>query len=107
MLQAVIVEDTFARCPFTVYPPVFLGIPWDAGMEAEVAVILYVDGASVVSGGTFFCMGTLSEAGSPTMMSDTISLQETVPLSSSLPSSPGVLSGFILFLPLGRRECLE
>ncbi len=40
-----------------VNPLVLFGIPWNAGMEAEVTVILYVDGAPVVSGGTFFCMG--------------------------------------------------
>lgn len=57
MLQAVIVEDMFAPCAFAVYPPVFFGIPWDAGREVEVIVILYVDGVSIVFRGTFFCMG--------------------------------------------------
>ena len=61
VLQAVVVEDavidTFARRPFAVYLPVFIRIPRDAGMEAEVTVILYIDGAPIVSGGTFFCMG--------------------------------------------------
>jgi len=61
MLQAVIVQDTvidtFTGCAFAVYLPVFFGIPWDAGMEAEVTMILYVDGAPMVSGGTFPCMG--------------------------------------------------
>ncbi len=55
MLQAVIVQDavtdTFTGCAFAVYLPVLFGIPWNAGMEAEVTVILYVDGAPVVSGG--------------------------------------------------------
>lgn len=61
MLQAVVVEDTvidtLARRPLAVYLPVLIRIPRDAGMEAEVTVILYVDGATIVSGGTFFCMG--------------------------------------------------
>ncbi len=61
MLQAVVVEDTvidtLARRPFTVYLPVLIRISRDAGMEAEVTVVLYVDGAPIVSGGTFFCMG--------------------------------------------------
>ena len=61
MLQAVIVQDavtdTFTGCAFAVYLPVLFGIPWNAGMEAEVTVILYVDGAPVVSGGTLSCMG--------------------------------------------------
>ena len=61
ILQAVIVQDavidTFTGCAFAVYLPVLFGIPWNAGMEAEVTVILYVDGAPVVSGGTLSCMG--------------------------------------------------
>ena len=61
ILQAVIVQDavidTFTGCAFAVYLPVLFGIPWNAGMEAEVAVVLYVDGAPVVSGGTLLCMG--------------------------------------------------
>ncbi len=61
MLQAVIIQDAvidmFTGCAFAVYPLVLFGIPWNAGMEAEVTVILYVDGAPVVSGGTFFCKG--------------------------------------------------
>lgn len=61
MLQAVIVQDavidTFTGCAFAVYLPVFFGIPLDTGMEAEVIVILYVDSAPIVSGGTFLCMG--------------------------------------------------
>ena len=61
MLQTVIIQDavidTLTRCPFAVYEPVIFGIPWNAGMKAEVTVILYVDGAPIVSGGTFFCMG--------------------------------------------------
>lgn len=61
MLQAVVVQDavidTFTGCAFAVYLPVFFGIPWDAGMKTEVAVVLYIDGASIVSGGTLSCMG--------------------------------------------------
>ena len=60
MLQAVIVQDavigTFTGCTFAVYLPVFFGIPWDVGMGAEVTMILYVDGAPIVSRGTFSCM---------------------------------------------------
>ena len=61
VLQAVVIQyavvDTLTGCTFAVYFPVFFGIPWDPRMEAEVAVVLYVDGASVVSGGTFSGMG--------------------------------------------------
>ena len=61
MLQAVIVQDTvidtFTGRAFAVYLPVFFGIPWDAGMEAEVTVILYVDGAAIAAGGTCSGMG--------------------------------------------------
>lgn len=61
MLQAIIVQhaviDTFTGCAFAVYLPIFFGILWDAGTEAEITVILYVDGAPIVSGGTFPCMG--------------------------------------------------
>lgn len=62
MLQAVVVQDavvdTFTGCPFTVYFPVFFGIPWNPGMETEVAVIFYVNGASVAAGGTGSGIGT-------------------------------------------------
>ena len=61
VLQAVVVQyavvDTLTGCTFAVYFAVFFGIPWDPWMEAEVAVILYVDGAPVVSGGAFCGMG--------------------------------------------------
>ena len=61
ILQTVVVKDTVINTltcrPFTIYLPVDFGIPCDAGMEAEVTVILYVDGAPIVSGGTCFCMG--------------------------------------------------
>lgn len=61
MLQAVVVEDTVIDTltgrTFAVYFLVFFGIPWNPGMETEVTVILYVDGAPIVSGRTFFCMG--------------------------------------------------
>ena len=60
-LQAVVIQhaviDTFTCCPFAVYFPVFPGIPWNPWMEAEVAVVLYIDGAPIVSGGTFSSMG--------------------------------------------------
>ncbi len=61
MLQTVVVEDTvidtLARRPFTVYLPVLIRIPRDAGMEAEVTMVLYVDGAPIVSGGDIFLHG--------------------------------------------------
>lgn len=61
MLQEVIIKDTvidaLAGGTFAVCLSVFHGIPWDAGMEAEVAVVLYVDGAPIGSVGAFFCMG--------------------------------------------------
>ena len=61
ILQAVIVQDavidTFTGCAFALYLPVLFGIHWNAGMEAEVTVVLYVDGAPIVSGGTLLCMG--------------------------------------------------
>ena len=61
MLQAVIVQDTvidtFTGRAFAVYLSVFFGFPWDAGMETEVTVILYVDGAAIAAGGTCSGMG--------------------------------------------------
>ena len=61
LLQAVVVQyavvDTLTGCTFAVYFLVFFGISWNPRMEAEAAVILYVDGASIFSGGTFSCMG--------------------------------------------------
>ena len=60
-LQAVVIQyaviDAFTCRPFAVYFPVFSGIPWNPWMEAEVAVVLYIDGAPIVSGGTFSGMG--------------------------------------------------
>lgn len=50
------------------------------------------DGVSIVFGGTFFCMGTGIYAAA---------FQWAAP-SSSLPSGPRVLSGFLLFLSFGR-----
>ena len=61
MLQAVVVEDTvidtLTGSTLTVYFLVFFGVPWNPGIETEATVILYVDGAPIVSGRTFFCMG--------------------------------------------------
>ncbi len=61
LLQAVVVQyavvDTLTGCTFAVYFLVFFGISWNPRMEAEVAVILYVDGAFIFSGGTFSGMG--------------------------------------------------
>lgn len=60
MLQAVVVKDTVIKPltggTFAVYCFIFFGIPWDSGMETQVAVILYVNGAPVTSGGTFLLM---------------------------------------------------
>ncbi len=60
MLQAVIIEDTviypLTGGTFTVNIPVLLGIPWDAGMEAQVCVVLYVDSAPIAARGTFRSM---------------------------------------------------
>lgn len=60
MLQAVVVKDTVIKPltggTFAVYCSIFFGIPWDSGMETQVAVILYVNGAPVTSGGTFLFM---------------------------------------------------
>lgn len=60
MLQAVVVEDTVIKPltggTFAVYCFIFFGIPRDSGMETQVAVILYVNGAPVTSGGTFLLM---------------------------------------------------
>ena len=56
VLQAVVIQDpvigTFTGGTFPVYRFVFFGIPWDTGMETQIAMILYVDGASVAAGGT-------------------------------------------------------
>ena len=61
MLQAVAVGDTAIDTPTgstsAVYFLVFFGVPWNPGMKMEATVILYVDGAPIVSGGTFLCMG--------------------------------------------------
>ena len=58
VLQAVVVQDTvvdtLTGCAFTVYFPVFVGIPGDTGMETEIAVILYINGAAITAAGTFF-----------------------------------------------------
>ena len=57
MLQTVVNEDTVIHPPtgsaFTVNIPVLLGIPWYAGLETQVAIVLYVDGASIAARGTF------------------------------------------------------
>ena len=62
MLQAVIIQKTviqpFACRPFFIKHPVFFGIPWDAGMETQIGVVLDIDSTSVICRGTFCCMGT-------------------------------------------------
>lgn len=54
MLQAVAVGDTAIDTPTgstsAVYFLVFFGVPWNPGMKTEATVILYVDGAPIVSG---------------------------------------------------------
>ncbi len=54
MLQAVAVGDTAIDTPTgstsAVYFLVFFGVPWNPGMKMEATVILYVDGAPIVSG---------------------------------------------------------
>ena len=64
LLQAVVVQyavvDTLTGCTFAVYFLVFFGISWNLWLEEEVAMILYVDGASIFSGGTFSGMGQKS-----------------------------------------------
>lgn len=60
ILQTVVIKDTVIdtlTCgTFAVYLLIFLRIPWDAGMETEICVVLYVDSAPIRAGGTFFCM---------------------------------------------------
>lgn len=61
VLEAVVVQDTvvgtLTGCAFTVYFSVFIGIPRDTGMKTKLAVILYINSASKVSGGTFLSEG--------------------------------------------------
>ncbi len=56
MLQAVVIEDAviypLTGSALAVNIFVLLGIPWDAGMEAQVCVVLYVDGAPIAAWGT-------------------------------------------------------
>ena len=60
VLQAVVVQDSvissFTGGTLTVYRFVFFGIPWNTGMETQVTVVLYVDGASITAGGTILFM---------------------------------------------------
>jgi len=60
MLQAVVIEDTvlylLIGSAFTVNILVLFRIPWNAGLEAQAAMVLYVDGASIAARGTFLCM---------------------------------------------------
>ena len=63
LLQAVVIKDAvihpFACGAFPVDVFVFLGIPGDAGMEAQVAMVLYVDSAPIAAGGAFRLIGAL------------------------------------------------
>lgn len=58
VLQAIIVQDaviyTFTRGTLAIYFLVLFGIPGDAGMETQVTMVLYINGAAVVSRGTRF-----------------------------------------------------
>ena len=62
VLQAVVVQgavvDTLTGCAFAVCFLVFLRISWNPGIETEVTVILYVDGASVAAWRTCPRIGT-------------------------------------------------
>ncbi len=57
VLQAVVIEDTviypLTGSAFTVNVFVLLGIPRYTGQETQVAVVLYVNGATVAARGTF------------------------------------------------------
>ncbi len=56
MLQAIVIEDTviypLTGSAFTVNIFVLLGIPQYTGLEAQVAVVLYVNGAAIAARGT-------------------------------------------------------
>ena len=62
VLEAVVVKDTvvdtLTGCAFTVSFSVFFGVPGDTWMETKIAIILYVNGAAIAAGGTFFSVGT-------------------------------------------------
>lgn len=62
VLQAIVIQETvvkaFTGSSFTVYFFVFFGIPWNAGMETQVTVVFYVNGAAIVSGRTFISVRT-------------------------------------------------
>ena len=61
LLQAVVIEDAviypFAGGAFLVGVLVLLGIPGDAGMEAQVPMVLYVDSAAIAAWGAFRLVG--------------------------------------------------
>lgn len=58
VLQAIIVQDAvihpFARGTLSIYFLVLFGIPGDAGLETQVTMVLYINGATVVPRGTRF-----------------------------------------------------
>ena len=66
MLQAVVIENAviypLTGSAFTVNLFVLLGIPGDTWLEAQAAVILYVNGAPIAAGGTFSGMRTILNA---------------------------------------------
>ncbi len=57
MLQTVVIKDTviypLAGSAFTVNILVLFRLPWYAGLEAQVTVILNVNGAAIAARGTF------------------------------------------------------
>ncbi len=66
MLQAVVIEDAviypLTGSALTVNILVLLGTPWDTGMEAQVCMVLYVDGAPIAARGTFCGMRAFLDA---------------------------------------------
>jgi hypothetical protein len=66
MLEAVVVQhaavDTLAGSAFAVDLFVPPGIPGYAGLKAQAAMVLYVNGAAITAFGTFASVGTCSNA---------------------------------------------
>lgn len=60
VLQTVVIQDpvigAFAGGTLTVYRFVFFRVPWDTGMETQIAVIHFIDSVSVTAGGTILFM---------------------------------------------------
>ena len=68
ILQAVIIQNTVVDAltcgTLAVYPPIFFGIPRDAGMKTQVCMVFHVDSAPVRAWGTcgFIRAGTDTSA---------------------------------------------